>query len=182
MRKLSGTAHYGTSRPGLGQASRRVRIFLVSGARHAKIDINPFLIQIKEPRASGPASGPAPAAGKEETMNSSERRIDTRVNIRVPLRFRVLNDPEAAEQAAESENISQRGIYFATNVPLKVGTPLEVSLRMPRELAGKTSSDVRCVARVVHVQPDSGLGGRAGIGLHIEHYEAKASALENWAS
>lgn len=115
-------------------------------------------------------------------MNSSERRIDTRVNIRVPLRFRVLDNPEAAEQTAESENISQRGIYFATNVPLKVGTPLEVSLRMPPELAGKTSGDVRCVARVVHVQPGSALGGRTGIGLHIERYEARASAGESWAS
>lgn len=115
-------------------------------------------------------------------MSSSERRIDTRVNIRVPLRFRTLNNPESTEQTAESENISQRGIYFETAVPLKVGTPIEVSLRMPRELAGKTSSDVRCVARVVHIRPSSILGGRAGVGLHIERYEAKASAGERWAS
>ena len=70
-------------------------------------------------------------------MSSSERRIDTRVNIRVPLRFRALNNPGATEQTAESENISQRGMYFMTNVPLKVGTPVEVSLRMPQELVGK---------------------------------------------
>ena len=94
-------------------------------------------------------------------MSSSERRIDPRVNIRVPLRFRVLNNPGATEQNAESENISQRGIYFTTAIPLKVGTPLEVSLRMPQELAGKSSSDVRCVARVVHVRANSMLGGKA---------------------
>ncbi len=115
-------------------------------------------------------------------MNSTERRIDTRVNVRVPLRFRVLNNPGSTEHAAESENISQRGIYIATNVPLTVGTPLEISLRMPPELAGKTSSDVRCVARVVHVQPGQALGGRSGIGLRIERYEARASAGERWAS
>ena len=115
-------------------------------------------------------------------MNSNERRFDTRVNIRVPLRFRVLNSPASTEQTTESENISQRGIYFVTNVPLKVGMPLEVSLRMPPEVAGKTSSDVRCVARVVHVQPNAALGGKSGIGLHIERYEAKASAGERWAS
>jgi len=115
-------------------------------------------------------------------MSSSERRLDTRVNIRVPLRFRVLNNPGSTEQAAESENISQRGLFFSTTVPLKVGTPVEVSLRMPQELAGKTSSDVRCVARVVHVQPGFALGGKTGIGLHIERYEAKASARERWVS
>jgi hypothetical protein len=115
-------------------------------------------------------------------MSSKERRIDTRVNVRVPLRFRTLDIPESPEQLAEAENISQRGIYFTTSFPLKVGMPVEVSLRMPQELAGKTSSDVRCVARVVHVHADSRLGGKVGVGLHIERYEARASAGERWAS
>ena len=115
-------------------------------------------------------------------MNSNERRFDTRVNVRVPIRFRISNSPESTEQIAESENISQRGIYFTTTFPLKVGMPVEVSLRMPPELTGKTSSDVRCVARVVHVRANSLLGGGAGVGLHIERYEAKASASERWAS
>jgi hypothetical protein len=115
-------------------------------------------------------------------MSSSERRTDTRVNICVPLRFRVLNNPGAVEQTAESENISQRGMYFMTTFPLKVGTPVEVSLRMPQELAGRVASDVKCMARVVHVKEDAAPGGKSGIGLHIERYEAKASARDRWAS
>ncbi len=118
-------------------------------------------------------------------MSSSERRLDTRVITRVPLRFRTLNNPGSPEQTAASENISQRGILFATSFPLKVGTPVEVSLRMPQEVAGQTSSDVKCVARVVHVQPNAYFGGKAGIGLHIERFEARAAAVagkERWAS
>jgi hypothetical protein len=115
-------------------------------------------------------------------MSSNERRIDTRVNVRVPLRFRVLGSLDSVEQNAESENISQRGMYFTTSFPLKVGMPLEVSLRMPQELAGKSSSDVKCLARVVHVHANSLLGGKAGVGLHIERYEARASARERWTS
>ena len=115
-------------------------------------------------------------------MSSSERRIDTRVNVRVPLRFRALNNPGSTEQTAQSENISQRGLYFLTNVPLKIGTPVEVSLRMPQELSGKVASDVKCVARVVHVRPSSAPDGMSGTGLHIERYEAKASVRERWAS
>ncbi len=115
-------------------------------------------------------------------MSSSERRIDTRVNICVPLRFRALNNPGSTEQTAESENISQRGMYFMTHVPLKVGTPVEVSLRMPQELAGRVASDVKCVARVVHVRPGAAPGGKLGVGLHIERYEAKASVRDRWAS
>jgi hypothetical protein len=124
---------------------------------------------ISKPRAHIPASG-------EDTMNTRERRNDTRVNIRVPFRFRVLTIPGSPEQVAESENISQRGILFATTFPLQVGTPLEVSLEMPRELAGRSSTDMNCVARVVRVQPDEFLGGKAGIGLHIEEYQAVAAA------
>jgi len=115
-------------------------------------------------------------------MSSSERRIDTRVNVCVPLRFRALNNPGSTEQTAESENISQRGMYFMTQIPLTVGTPVEVSLRMPLEIAGKMSSDVKCVARVVHVTPSTVPGGMLGIGLHIERYEAKTFVRERWAS
>jgi hypothetical protein len=115
-------------------------------------------------------------------MNESERRIDTRVDLRIPLKFRVLNYPGSTEQTAQSENISQRGIYFLTNIPLKVGTPLEVSLRMPEDLGGRLASDVKCIARVVHVRQSSSPGGMLGIGLHIERYEAKAWARERWAS
>lgn len=109
-------------------------------------------------------------------MNSRERRIDTRVNVNVPVRFRVLNSPGAQELSGESINISQRGILFATAIPLIVGTPLEVWLKMPRELAGDATSDLKCVARVVHVEPNAFLGGKAGIGLHIEQYQARTAA------
>ena len=120
-------------------------------------------------------------------MNSRERRSDTRVNIRAPFRFRVLNSPDALELTAESENISQRGILFATAVPLKVGTRLEVSLKMPPELAGNSSSDVKFLARVVHVQRDAFLDGKAGIGVHIKRHEAVAATgaavmKERWTS
>ena len=96
-------------------------------------------------------------------MSSSERRIDTRVNVSVPLRFRSLNNPGSTEQTAQTENISQRAQYVLSNVPLNIGTPVEVSLRMPQELAGQEATDVQCVARVVHVRSGSGPGG------HVRH-------------
>ena len=109
-------------------------------------------------------------------MNSRERRIDTRINLNVPLRFRVLNIPNSQELTGESINISQRGILFATAIPLLIGTPLEVSLKMPREMAGHAASDLKCIARVVHVEPNAFLGGKAGIGLLIEQYQARTAA------
>ena len=115
-------------------------------------------------------------------MSSIERRIDPRVNLRVPLRFRILNGPDSSAQIAEAENISQRGIYFTTAVPMKVGMPVEVSLRMPQELGVKPQSDVTCVALVVRIHQNAALGGKSGVGLHIERYEAKTFVGERWAS
>jgi hypothetical protein len=164
----------------LEQAYQTMLIFLASGSHASKIELTPFLLYDRV--ALIPACGSAASAGGEESMSSSERRLDTRVSVRVPLRFRVLNNPSAAEETAVSENISQRGVFFWTRVPLRVGTPVELSLRMPQEVAGSVSADVKCVARVVHVQKNVGLGGKSGIGLHIERYEARAAVRERWAS
>jgi hypothetical protein len=169
MRRLLEKLHYGTACPPTDHVPRNTRNSFALYLRGAKIAITPLLIS--KPRARIPAGG-------EATKNSRERRIDTRVNMWAPFHFRILNSPNALEQTAESENISQRGILFARALPRNGGTPLEVSVKMPQELAGKFSSDVRCVARVVHVQPNAFLGGKAGIGLHMERYGAVAALAQ----
>ncbi len=115
-------------------------------------------------------------------MSFSDRRIDSRVNVRVPVRIRPLDDLGLPEQIAESENISRRGIFLFSSYPLEVGMTLEVSLRMPPELVGETTSDMKCLARVVRVQDQLSENGRYGIGLHIEQYDTKPAAKERWVS
>jgi hypothetical protein len=115
-------------------------------------------------------------------MNSIERRVAPRVNVRVRLRFRLHNTPHSSEHEAESENISQRGLYFQTEVPLEVGTLLAVSMRIAREVAGKSSNNIACMARVVRVQTLAPGAGRRGIGLHIERYEMNFPAKDRWAN
>jgi hypothetical protein len=115
-------------------------------------------------------------------MNSRERRIDPRMDTRVALQFRPLDEPGLPLESAESENISQRGIFFTTDQPLKVGMALEVSLRMPPELGGQLGSDMRCLARVVHVRAEGPDSERSGIGLHIEQFETMTAARERWVS
>jgi len=108
-------------------------------------------------------------------MNRTERRTATRLNLTIPLRFRPITNPATPEQSAETMNLSPRGVCFSTAFPLSVGTPLELLLKMPRELSGKVPSEVRCTARVVHIQPDVSVGGKAGVGVQIERYEALRS-------
>ena len=51
----------------------------------------------------------------------TDRRNDTRVNVRLPLKFKVIGNDNAGEQIAESENLSQRGVLMWTAYPLKIG-------------------------------------------------------------
>jgi hypothetical protein len=113
-------------------------------------------------------------------MKLTERRSETRVRLSVPLRFRPVAEPDSAQQLAETVNISQGGLYVSTSFPLQVGAQVEVFMKIPRELSGNASTDVRCLASVVRVTPGS-LMGKAGVGMRIERYDPLA-AHDRWAS
>ncbi|PYU35055.1 MAG: hypothetical protein DMG31_04720 [Acidobacteria bacterium] len=109
----------------------------------------------------------------------TDRRNETRVNVRIPLKFKLIGNQSAGEQMAESENLSQRGIFMWTAYPLKIGVQVELKLRMPSEISGLAASEVQCTARVIRLQEtDSAL---LGVGLRIERYHATAER-ERWAS
>jgi PilZ domain len=110
----------------------------------------------------------------------TDRRNETRVNVRIPLRFKLIGNQSASEQMAESENLSQRGIFMWTAYPLKIGVQVELNLRMPSEISGLAASEVHCTARVIRIQ-ESDSAGLLGVGLRIERYHATAER-ERWAS
>ena len=99
---------------------------------------------------------------------SINRRNETRIPIRVPIRFRPITIPSSGEEVGESENLSQRGIFMRTSYPLAVGTQIELAMTMPYEVT-EGAADVHCTARVVHVQQGT-LLAKSGVGLHIEQY------------
>jgi hypothetical protein len=115
-------------------------------------------------------------------MSSSDRRTDPRVNACVPMKFRVLDKPEMAEQQAESQNMSQHGIYFLTSAPLQIGMPTELTLRIPHDLGQRISSEVVCLGRVVRVQAVDNKEEISGVGIHIDRFETKFQVQKRWAS
>ena len=110
----------------------------------------------------------------------TDRRNETRVNVRVPLRFKVIGNQEAGEQIAESENLSQRGALMWTAYPLQIGAQVELQLTMPRELSSSPAAQVHCTARVVRIH-EGDSGGLKAVGLRIERYHPTAER-ERWAS
>lgn len=126
------------------------------------------------------ARSPSSARRGINSMSSIDRRREVRVSLRVPLKFRPVTDPPSGERNAETVNLSQRGLFFSTDVPLCVGSQVEVFMKMPTEISGKSPAEVRCVGRVVHIRPGT-LFGKSGVGIRIERYEV-LTARERWAS
>jgi hypothetical protein len=94
------------------------------------------------------------------------------LRMNAPSRYRVLNrtnsgDYRGSRQVSDSNAFRGRG-------PLVVGTPLEVSLKMRRGLAGYDASNLKCMARVNPVEPSAFLGGEPGIGMRSEKYDRRA--------
>jgi hypothetical protein len=82
----------------------------------------------------------------------------------------------------EALNLSERGVYFTSRETLQVGEPLEMIFTLPRELTGRGPEQVRCTARVVHVDDQTDHQGRRGFGATVERFEPIAVAPRNWAN
>jgi PilZ domain len=134
-------------------------------------------------------------------MSGRERRISLRKVCALPLRFRTranghndraeetesgIEAPAASASAQGAEfigkalNLSERGVYFTCREKLDVGQPIEMYFTLPPELTGRSPENVRCSARVVHVDED-GQAGLRGIGACVERFEPVA-AIRNWAN
>jgi len=134
-------------------------------------------------------------------MAGNERRISPRKICALALRFRVTANghPDQSEEIVPSReappratsmsgaefvgkalNLSERGLYFTCNEKLKIGQPLEMYFTLPQELTGRAPENVRCSARVVHID-DDGQAGLRGIGACVDRFEPLA-AVRNWAN
>ena len=113
-------------------------------------------------------------------MKVPERRQLTRYSLRTPLRFRAIGvAADTSEHFTEALNVSRGGFFFASSAPLQVGIPLEVTLRMPKEITGTSEQETRCTARVVHARHEPYGDGRIGFGAEIEKLHSKEGP-ERW--
>lgn len=104
----------------------------------------------------------------------SDRRLVGRYNVRTPLRVRLWKSA-VPECVAESMNVSQRGIYFATDSLLRQGETVEVLFNMPEEVIGEPTSEWRCTGHVVRVEMINAPSGKQGVGVQFDCYEVSRS-------
>jgi hypothetical protein len=133
-------------------------------------------------------------------MSDDERRIAPRKSYAIPVRFNVITEQRAMVGAAASAparqnakvlttiplpkqgeivNLSERGIGFKTRQNLDVGENVEIFFTLPTALTGRAPEDVRCNARVVHVDKTGDANGMIGIGAAINRFE-RSSISRSW--
>ena len=108
-----------------------------------------------------------------------DRRLSRRHSLRAPLRVR-MRKSDIAERRAESENLSQRGVFFATDLPLSKGAALDLLLEMPEEITGVPPAQWLCTGHVVRVVPMDSPRGKNGVGVQFDFYEVSRPERPQW--
>lgn len=140
-------------------------------------------------------------------MPKKERRITPRKACTIPIRFRTIaseltpvavgavssrvsgrefrvSRPQPGNlQTIEGEtvNLSERGIRFKSAIKFCIGDSVEIYFTLPRELTGRSPEEVRCDARVVHIENDSDADGMMVAGAVVERFEPLHRA-QNWSN
>jgi hypothetical protein len=99
-----------------------------------------------------------------------DRRLATRHVLKTPMRFRIRKS-SIPEQGAETDNVSERGVFFATKFPMSVGTAVDLLLKMPEVITGKKATEWRCTGHVVRVVPQTFPEQNMGVGVEFDFYE-----------
>src|SRR2546425_6038386 len=109
-------------------------------------------------------------------MRDSDRRTARRLIKKVPLRFRPIESRAAPEQTAETMNISNGGLFFATDLKLAEGLLVELHVTMPRGIFGDDLPEWYFMGRVAHVESFCNRNRKSGVGVQLLYYEVPNTA------
>ena len=107
---------------------------------------------------------------------SLNRRLSRRLCLKTPLRVRIWKSA-VPEEWAESLNLSQNGVYFATNSAISEGETLEILLDMPEEITDEPLTEWRCTGHVVRVERVDLTPGKLGVGVQFDCYEVSRAEM-----
>ncbi len=99
-----------------------------------------------------------------------DRRGRTRHAMKTPLKVRLWKSA-TPEHAGQSENVSEHGMFFATDLRMGIGTVVEVVLKMPQEITGEPEAEWRCTGHVVRVAQVESEVGTQGVGVQFDCYQ-----------
>lgn len=98
-----------------------------------------------------------------------EKRATRRFALRLPVSVNY-DTAGASDKAAQTRDVSARGICFYVDSAIEAGSPIEFTLTLPPEITLTESIHVRCKGRVVRVD-DSSNSGKMAVAAVIDEYE-----------
>jgi len=98
-----------------------------------------------------------------------EKRSTRRFALRLPVSV-TYSDDSAQEKAAQTRDVSARGICFYVDSAIASGSAIEFTLVLPPEITLTESIRVRCKGKVVRVD-DSSAEDKVAVAAVIEEYE-----------
>jgi len=115
-----------------------------------------------------------------------ERRVGQRFSYHLPLSLRQIGSP--LEGVGFSQDLSSRGVFFFTDLPLKVGAEIEITLRMPSEITLGENMPVRCRGHVLRIlksaqrlsnaEPAAVAETKIGVAVRIQKYDYLSESSE----
>ena len=103
-------------------------------------------------------------------MKPSDRRLAQRFNLTITLFIREWK-AVTPEKEVESVNVSEGGVYFETDSPLREGTIVEIRMEMPMAVTGDATMEWICIGKVSRVRPIRSGGASSGVGVRFDCYE-----------
>src|SRR5438445_5004182 len=105
------------------------------------------------------------AFSSRETDVSTEAVRAPRYALHLPLRYRVIGEPDWRQ--GRTENISRSGLLFLADGVIAIDTRLEMRFVLP---TGQASPGVVCYGRIVRTVPPSADDARPGLAATIGGY------------
>ncbi len=102
-------------------------------------------------------------------MNFLERRTASRFKMKLPLIVRWMDGAAVGEASTQSREVSSRGLSFAVQGGLKVGTLVEIVMTLPHEITMSGPVHVRCLGRILRLETGEGAG--TTVAAAIDRYE-----------
>ncbi len=98
---------------------------------------------------------------------STDMRNTRRFSLKLPLTVKFSNGE--GETAAQTKDVSARGVFFYLDSKVAEGSPIEFTLTLPPEITLSESIRVKCTGKVVRVQNDP--NAQVGIAAAIDQYD-----------
>ncbi|HEX3323176.1 MAG TPA: PilZ domain-containing protein [Terriglobales bacterium] len=98
-----------------------------------------------------------------------DKRSTRRFALRLPVSVTYTENGEQ-QKAAQTRDVSARGISFYVDAPIAKDSPIEFTLTLPPEITLAESINVRCKGKVVRID-DPAANGKMAVAAVIEEYE-----------